>query len=361
MVPAAQGGISGRPEKCEECSSTNLVYDSAVALLVCEDCGLTIDWDESVNEPSPITEKMEDSPPKSAGGKKRRKTRIEELDEKYRTWDYNRANPLERPWKPRLEQIRFISGIEVGFEKSNLLKDCKALHKALEKFNRSRDDNSLKKKRGTAMKIAVDAEVIHDEESTQSSSIQQRRQEGRRRDSRKNSVQVTNMEKVLISRSDLGTSPQGVFLEEGKEHLMLNYICSFNRSINKLYAKESTKSDGSKGYDRDKLVNRSRELFNRHWTVALTVLSYEETDDVRDAFFSDLIALPNYPLFSEIQQRAYHFELLYVHFKKVRGCNTTRNTLFLGICEHLNYTTVPNRNQAAESAAKQIVELKGDD
>ena len=211
------------------------------------------------------------------------------------------------------------------------------------------------------MKIAVDAEVIHDEESTQSSSIQQRRQEGRRRDFRKSSVQVTNMEKVLISRSDLGTSPQGVFLEEGKGHLMLDYICAFNRSINKLYSVNPTKPDGSKGYDRDELVNRSREQFNTHWEVALAVLKVTEGNDVRDVFFADLIALPNYPILSQKQQRAFHFELLYVYFKKVRRCNTTRETLFLGICEHLNYTTVPNRNQAAESAAKQLVELRGDD
>lgn len=362
MVPAAQGGNSGRPEKCEECRSTNLVYEGAIALIVCEDCGLTIDWVEPGNEPSPVIEKKEGSPASSPGRKKPAKTRLERLDEKYRTWDHNAANTRERSWKPRLKQIRFIGSIEVPFDQSNLLKDCRALYKALEKFNRSRDDNSLKKKRGTDMKIAVDAEVFHDEESTQSSSIQQRREEGRRRQTRKNSVQVTKMEEVLVLRSELGTSPQGIFLKKGKGHLMLNYICSLNRSINRLYTDESAKTDGSNGYDRDKLVDRSRELFNRHWVVALSVLSVGEIgDDVRDGFFSLLVALQNYPLFSEKQQRAYHFELLYVYFKKVRKCKITRKTLFDGICEHLNYTTVPNRNQAAESAAKQIVELRGDD
>lgn len=356
MVPAAPGGNSGRPERCDECFSTNLTHDVAHGELVCDDCGVTIDWNEPVNEPSPVTEKKDGSLPSSAGGKKPQ-TRLEKLDEKYRNWDYNRTNPLERSWKPRLEQIRFIGSIDAAFEQSKLLKDCKELHKALEKFNRSRDDNSLKYKRGTSMKIAVDAEVIYDEESSQSSSIQQRRQEGRRRPTKKNNVQVTKIEKVLISRSELGTSPQGVFLEEGKGHLMLNYICTLNRSINRLYTGKSATSDGSNGYDRDKLVNRSRELFERHWAVALAVLSVEETNDVRDDFFSALLALPNYPLFSETQQRVYHFEFLYAYFKKVKRCKTTREKLFQGICEHLNYTSIPIKTTSAENAAKQVLGL----
>ena len=239
-------------QPCPDCGLNTKEFDLNTGKIFCQDCGLELG--EMVHEAS--QESFQVSEPTTG-------------TLPARTWDekraWNKANPHERPWKPREDQIRFIGQIHVPLNKHSVLRSCKELYKTLYLFNAKKHDNSLKRKYGSSMKIAVDSEILYEEENQGLKTLQQKQLEGYQRPVTKNNRSVQDMAARLRARSVDATSPCGQFVSERADHLMVAYICAFNRSLNRVFRGGGDRRSSS----REEAINRAREQFHKCWDVAL--------------------------------------------------------------------------------------------
>ena len=233
-------------QPCPDCGSNEKEFVSNTGKIFCLDCGLELG--DMVHDAS--QESFQISEPTTGPVPPRTRDEI-------RAW--NKANPHERPWKPREEQIRFIGQIHVALSKHSVLRSCKELYKTLYSFNAKKHDNSLKRKYGSSMKIAVDSEILYEEENQGLKTLQQKQLEGYQRPVTKNNRSVQDMATRLRTRSVDGTSPCGQFVSEGTDHLMVTYICAFNRSLNRVFRGGVDRRSSS----REEAINRAREQFHK--------------------------------------------------------------------------------------------------
>lgn len=334
-------------QPCPDCRSYEKEYDSNTGKIFCLDCGLQLG--DMVHDASQASFQVSEP----TTGPMPKPTRDE-----IRAW--NKANPHERPWKPREKQIRFIGQIHVLLKNHSVLRSCKELYKTLHLFNAKRHDNSLKRKYGSLMKIAVDSEILYEEENQGLKTLQQKQQEGYQRPFTKKDRSVQNMATRLRARSVDGTSPCGEFVSEGNDHLMVNYICAFNRSLNRVFRGGVDRRSSS----REEAINRAREQFHKCWDVALRTVGLQQEEEMysaRDDMFDLLVNDGNYPLISSsLGQLGCQLHCIYRYMKHVLKVKVTEQML-IDAMEHTYGRKARTPSPQQKALAKKIQEAMRDD
>lgn len=334
-------------DPCPECGMNEREFETNIGIIFCKCCGLDLGTmpQEERFESVQIPESSPAGMPTFTKGE-------------IRAW--NKANPHERSWVPRERQIRFIGNIDIPLNHHSVLSSCKELYKTLSSFNAMKHDNSLRNKYGTWMKIAVDSDILYEEENQGMKPLQQKQFEGYRRPTSQNVRSIQDMAKRLRLLSSEAISPCGEFISEDKDHLMLAYICEFNRSLNRLFAGEHRHHPPL----REEAIETARKQFKKCWDVACHTLEQDQDETMssaRDAMFELLVSDDRYPLVSSaLGQLGCQLESIYRYMKYVLGLKMTAQTLVDSMNSiHGCRAKIPS--PAQKNLAKMVQEAMNDD